>query len=158
ADLDHRFCHGSLAACDHNGRRSGCPAFDADSFSVRPERRREAPRSKGACEALRTPDQVRGRLRLLRKLRSARTGCGILFANYDFVSTFAPSLRLSGASTITVSPAATPASTWRDSPMLPPTDTARRCALLSLTTNTMSLSPSLRSAPPGTSTPRGACC
>src|SRR5215469_2983605 len=72
--------------------------------------------------------------------------------------TAAPSLRSAGPSTITDSPGLTPASSWRESPLVPPTVTVRRCARRPCSTNTTSWSPSLRSAVAGTSTPRGRSC
>ena len=44
-----------------------------------------------------------------------------------------------GASTMTDSPGLTPVSTWRELPNVPPSVTARRCALPSFSTNKMSL-------------------
>src|SRR5437879_1157477 len=72
--------------------------------------------------------------------------------------TGASSLSSAGTSTITASPALTPASTWRASPTMPPSVTERRSALRSRNTKTMSVPPSLRTAVVGTSTPRGCCC
>src|ERR1700686_2912924 len=60
--------------------------------------------------------------------------------------TAASSFSPAGASTITASPGLTPASTWRESPITPPSITVRRCARRSFSTKTTSWSPSLRTA------------